>query len=171
MRPRSYSISSSSLESPQKVSITAVVESRDLPGAKEQFYGVATNYLLALQRSLAKSEAPAPLSARDYQLDGPRKMLVGHKIPFFINSSSFRLPADPRTPVIMVGPGSGVAPFRGFIRHYAALSRKGVPVGKMVLFFGCRSRHEDFMYEEEWQVSSFYCPPCPFAFRRTPPFV
>jgi len=53
----------------------------------------------------------------------------------------------------MVGPGTGVAPFRAFVQERAAQARAGTPVGKTILFFGCRRKAEDFLYEEEWKVS------------------
>jgi sulfite reductase (NADPH) flavoprotein alpha-component len=62
-----------------------------------------------------------------------------------IQTSHFRLPADPATPVIMVGPGTGIAPFRAFLQHRAALGIKG----RAWLFFGDRRRASDFLFGEE----------------------
>ncbi|MEA2742692.1 MAG: sulfite reductase flavoprotein alpha-component [Acetobacteraceae bacterium] len=59
-----------------------------------------------------------------------------------IQQSHFRLPADPRTPVIMVGPGTGIAPFRAFLADRAA---EGVR-GRTWLFFGDQHRRSDFLY-------------------------
>lgn len=159
LTPRSYSISSSALESPKTVSITAVVESRVILDSEERFHGVSTNYLLALQRSMVTLHGDGASHGhshashtRAYQLSGPRNKLLGPKLPFYINTSSFRPPANPETPIIMVGPGSGVAPFRGFAREYLTLAtKKGISVGKMLLFFGCRSLQQDYIYDEEWQ--------------------
>jgi NADPH-ferrihemoprotein reductase len=53
----------------------------------------------------------------------------------------------------MIGPGTGVAPFRAFVQERAHESAQGKQVGKTMLFYGCRNPDEDFLYREEWKVS------------------
>jgi sulfite reductase (NADPH) flavoprotein alpha-component len=64
---------------------------------------------------------------------------------FFQPAPHFRLPAGPDRPVIMVGPGTGIAPFRAFLEERRAISAKG----KNWLFFGDQKRASDFLYQEQ----------------------
>ncbi|CAG9952792.1 unnamed protein product [Clonostachys rosea f. rosea IK726] len=148
LAPRYYSISSSSLEQPGRVSVTVAVESRSVKSREDKFYGVASNYLLSLERFQNGGKAVA---APSYDIKGPRCMYKGSVVPVHIRHSNFRLPSDTTKPVVMVGPGTGVAPFRGFIRERKKQVEMGLPVGKTLLFFGCRTRAEDFVYEDEWK--------------------
>lgn len=152
LQSRYYSISSSSLVQKDKVSITAVVESLEKDGAPFVVKGVTTNYLLALKEKQHGNPSPDP-NGLDYAISGPRNKWDGVHVPVHIRHSNFKLPSNPSTPIIMVGPGTGVAPFRGFVQERAAQAKKGETVGKTMLFFGCRKRHEDFLYEKEWEVS------------------
>ena len=61
----------------------------------------------------------------------------------------FRPPANPHAPMIMVGAGTGMAPFRGFLQERADLKRQGAPIGQSILFFGCRDSATDYLYADE----------------------
>ena len=153
LQPRYYSISSSSLVQPKKISITAVVENQMIPGRKEPFRGVATNYLFALKQKQNGDDKPEPFG-QTYEIMGPRNKYDGIHVPVHVRHSNFKLPSDPSKPVIMIGPGTGVAPFRGFLQERAKQARDGATVGRTLLFFGCRKPEEDFLYESEWEVST-----------------
>ncbi|HSX12948.1 MAG TPA: hypothetical protein VLE96_00795 [Chlamydiales bacterium] len=90
-----------------------------------------------------------------YHLNGQMKFGVGshflcdfaESVPIYVQPSNhFALPMDPATSMIMVGPGTGVAPFRAFMQERIAMQAKG----KHWLFFGERNRHTDFYYEAYW---------------------
>ncbi|KAI0132505.1 NADPH-cytochrome P450 reductase [Xylariales sp. AK1849] len=151
LQPRFYSISSSSLVQPKKISITAVVESRLIPGRADPFYGVATNYLYALKEKQNGEPNPKPFG-QTYEIMGPRNKYDGIHVPVHVRHSNFKLPSDPSKPIIMIGPGTGVAPFRGFVQERAKQAESGENVGRTILFFGCRNSGEDFMYESEWEA-------------------
>jgi sulfite reductase (NADPH) flavoprotein alpha-component len=63
------------------------------------------------------------------------------------NNDNFRLPADPTIPIIMVGPGTGIAPFRAFMQERDSTEAEG----KNWLFFGNPNFTQDFLYQTEWQ--------------------
>lgn len=150
VQPRYYSISSSSLVQKQKISITAVVESLKIPGRADALKGVTTNYLLALKGKQHGEANPDP-HGLTYDIMGPRNKYDGVHVPVHVRHSNFKLPSDPSKPIIMVGPGTGVAPFRGFVQERAAQAKAGENVGKTILFFGCRKQAEDFLYKDEWE--------------------
>ena len=76
---------------------------------------------------------------------------VGGTLPVYIqHNKKFRLPADAAAPVIMIGPGTGIAPFRGFLHERAATGA----TGRNWLFFGDRSAATDFLYREELEQMS-----------------
>jgi NADPH-ferrihemoprotein reductase len=158
IQPRYYSISSSSYVQKDKISITAVVESLEKPGAPHIVKGVTTNYLLALKQKQHGEPNPDP-HGLNYVITGPRNKYDGFHVPVHVRHSNFKLPSDPSKPIIMVGPGTGVAPFRGFLQERAAQAKAGQNVGTTMLFFGCRKKTEDFLYQSEWDVSHLKTPP------------
>eukprot|EP00944_MAST-04C_sp_MAST-4C-sp1_P014518 g14518.t1 len=128
LQAREYTISSSSLVQPQVCSVTvSVVNDSKTPGINgENRYhrGVCSNFL--------------------------NEVRVGQVVNVYVKPSSFRLPKDPKVPVVMVGPGTGVAPMRAFLQERQHLKHvKNVEIGRTCLFFGCRRSDEDFIYESE----------------------
>lgn len=128
LQARFYSISSSSRVHNESVHVTAVVVEYETPTGRKN-KGVATTWL--------KPMLPGP---------GENEF---HKVPVYVRRSQFRLPNRPQTPIIMVGPGTGLAPFRGFIQERAWQKSEGKEVGETHLYFGCRNRDKDFIYKEE----------------------
>lgn len=73
----------------------------------------------------------------------------GSTMPIFLHSNNnFRLPENPDTPVIMIGPGTGIAPFRAFLQHRKVHGHKG----ENWLFFGEQRRASDFLYREDLEA-------------------
>ncbi|KAL1260133.1 hypothetical protein QQF64_007960 [Cirrhinus molitorella] len=127
LQARYYSIASSSKVHPNSIHVCAVVvEYKTKTGRVNK--GVATNWL--------KNKMPTD---------------NGHKatVPMYIRKSQFRLPFKSTNPVIMIGPGTGIAPFMGFIQERGWLKEQGKDVGETVLYYGCRYKNEDFLYQEE----------------------
>eukprot|EP00878_Enallax_costatus_P012884 GHUV01013453.1.p1 GENE.GHUV01013453.1~~GHUV01013453.1.p1 ORF type:complete len:518 (+),score=136.11 GHUV01013453.1:949-2502(+) len=122
LAPRYYSISSGSHSNPHSVHVTCAVI-RDVMPTGRIHNGVCSYYL--------------------------QRCKPGDKIPIFVRRSTFKMPEDPHTPLIMIGPGTGLAPFRGFIQDREALVADMAEMGPAVLFFGCRNRAHDYIYEAE----------------------
>lgn len=81
-------------------------------------------------------------------LQTAERLEPGDRLPVYIQRNpNFKLPADPDVPVIMVGPGTGVAPYRAFMEEREELEAKG----KTWLFFGDQHFTSDFLYQVEWQ--------------------
>ena len=118
LQPRLYSIASSPKAFPEDIHLTVAIVRYELHGRNRQ--GVCSTYLA--------------------------DRVSGGTMPVFIHSAKhFRQPEDTSMPVIMVGPGTGIAPFRAFLQEREAI---GAP-GKTWLFFGDRNRSTDFLYEDE----------------------
>ena len=121
LTPRLYSIASSQAETESEVHITVGVVRYDIDGRPRT--GGASGYL-----------------ADRLEEDGEVKVFIEH-------NDNFRLPANPEAPVIMIGPGTGIAPFRAFIQQR---DNDGAS-GKNWLFFGNPHFTDDFLYQVEWQ--------------------
>jgi sulfite reductase (NADPH) flavoprotein alpha-component len=119
LQPRLYSISSSPKVDPNRISLT--VDAVRYKIAKRQRLGVASTFL---------AERAVP----------------GDKVKVYVQKAhGFGLPADPAVPIIMVGPGTGIAPFRAFLHERMAAKAPG----RNWLFFGHQRHDCDFFYEDE----------------------
>ncbi|OQE23148.1 hypothetical protein PENSTE_c009G06203 [Penicillium steckii] len=147
IRPRYYSISSSSVVSPRKPSITAIATTTPLPdNSSELIHGVTSNYLLAISQQAQSQPHPYGIT---YHLNGPSDALKDGKVFAHIRRSKFKLPITGKTPLIMVAAGTGLAPFRAFLSERCQVQKIGKEIGQMIFFFGCRNPDEDFIYKEE----------------------
>jgi len=120
LMPRLYSIASSPRIYPKEVHLTIVI-TRYRTNDRDRV-GVCSTYL---------ADRVEPQRGR---------------APVFVSHSHFRLPESPATDCIMVGPGTGIAPFRAFVQERVAIEASG----RNWLFFGDQHRATDFLYEEEW---------------------
>jgi sulfite reductase (NADPH) flavoprotein alpha-component len=119
--PRFYSVASSQIVFKNEVHLTVALFSFSHQG--EPRYGVGSHFLCNLA---TVDKTPVPIYVQPAQY--------------------FTLPSDDNAPIIMVGPGTGVAPYRAFMQERMA---KGAP-GKNWLFFGERNRKSDYFYEDDW---------------------
>jgi cytochrome P450/NADPH-cytochrome P450 reductase len=125
LAPRYYSISSSPSVDPSRCSVTVAVVEGPASSGRGIYKGVCSNYL-------AGRRAGETIHATVRE-----------------TKAGFRLPEDASVPIIMIGPGTGLAPFRGFLQERAALKARGAGLGPSMLFFGCRHPEQDFIYADE----------------------
>jgi cytochrome P450/NADPH-cytochrome P450 reductase len=126
LAPRYYSISSSpSSPDPSRCSVTVAVVEGPANSGRGVYKGICSNYL-------AGRRAGETIHATVRE-----------------TKAGFRLPDDGSVPIIMIGPGTGLAPFRGFLQERAARKAKGAALGPAMLFFGCRHPDQDFIYADE----------------------
>jgi cytochrome P450 / NADPH-cytochrome P450 reductase len=125
LAPRYYSISSSPSGDPSHCSVTVGVVEGPASSGRGVYRGICSNYLA-----------------------GRRAGEVIHAT-IRETKAGFRLPDDASVPIIMIGPGTGLAPFRGFLQERAALKAKGATLGPALLFFGCRHPDQDYLYADE----------------------
>lgn len=120
LTPRMYSIASSQAAHPNQVQLTVRVVRYNSHGMERQ--GVTSGLL--------GERAP-----------------VGAMLPVFLHeNNAFRLPEDTNAPIIMIGPGTGIAPFRAFLEHREALGHKG----DNWLFFGEQRSVSDYLYKDQF---------------------
>jgi len=119
LQPRLYSIASSLKTNPGRVALTVDAVHYDIDGRTR--LGVASTFLT-------------------------NRIEAGHRIKAYVQKAqAFALPADPAVPIIMIGPGTGIAPFRAFLHERMAMKAPG----RNWLFFGHQRHDYDFFYEDE----------------------
>ncbi|MBO1325544.1 cytochrome P450 [Acetobacter sp. TBRC 12305] len=142
--PRRYSISSAPEVNSRRCTLTVSVIDDAPASGTGRHIGVASGYLARLVKDSALTVSVMP------------------------GSTAFRLPEDPTVPLIMIGAGSGIAPFRGFLEERMQQKRDGLSVGPAIMFFGCRNPDQDFLYKgmlAQWENAgivrvfpAFSCP-------------
>jgi cytochrome P450 / NADPH-cytochrome P450 reductase len=130
LAPRYYSISSSPSADPSRCSVTVAVVEGPASSGRGIYKGICSNYLATRH--------------------------VGETIHATLRETKagFRLPDDSSVPIIMIGPGTGLAPFRGFLQERAARKAKGATLGPAMLFFGCRHPEQDYLYADELKAQA-----------------
>lgn len=130
MKPRRYSISSSPLAHPTRCTLTVAVVDAPAWSGRGRFCGTASGFLARVEPGTLLPAAVRPPHS-----------------PFF-------LPEDPSVPVVMMGAGTGMAPFRAFIEERSHRKARGETLGPALLFFGCDHPDVDLLYRAEletWQ--------------------
>lgn len=123
LSPRLYSIASSQLEVEDEVHLTVALHQRESPAGQAQ-RGGASNFLV-------------------------NQISEGSKVQVYVEPNPrFRLPDDASAPLIMIGPGTGIAPFRAFMQARSEQEASG----DNWLFFGNPHFTQDFLYQVEWQA-------------------
>jgi len=75
----------------------------------------------------------------------------GNFVPIWVKRGAIRLPESLSNPLVLIGPGTGIAPFRSMCHQVQALRLKGLETPQVLVFFGNRNKEKDFFYASEWQ--------------------
>ncbi|XP_062841694.1 methionine synthase reductase [Trichomycterus rosablanca] len=146
LQPRAYSAASSALRCPGRVRF--VFTAVKFPACEEhpERTGLCTGWLMGRVASILQPYGTKLASGRSVDYSATPKVHVSPRL-----NNTFRLPSDPTVPVVMVGPGTGVAPFVGFLqqREKERDEDQDVAFGETWLFFGCRHKDRDFIFRDE----------------------
>lgn len=128
LQPRFYSISSSLKKHNNEIHLTvAIVKYCTQDGAGPEHFGVCSNYLNDLKG--------------------------GENVYFFVRSAaSFHIPKDTTKPILLIGPGTGIAPFRSFWQEWEVMQSEGAETPKVWLLFGCRNSSVDLYRDEKEEL-------------------
>jgi sulfite reductase (NADPH) flavoprotein alpha-component len=171
LQPRLYSISSSPLEASAFLPSTTKLSSNSSSGegtvasnGDDHHHRTTVQLTVAVLKytsAVGKSRVGvASTYLAERVVENLPPLATNCKVPVYLyKNPDFKLPADLKTPIIMVGPGTGVAPFRGFIQHRILLAAAATGaekegevssiLGPALLFFGCRRRNQDYLYGAE----------------------
>ena len=126
IKPRYYTIASSAEMYPNELHIGISLTEDKLPSGKVKV-GQTSAFLDRIHK---KSAGPCT-------------------VRLFTKESNFVMTKDPTVPIAMVGAGTGVVPFIGFLQTRSLLQKEGQPIGEAHLFFGCKYKDVDFIYRDE----------------------
>ncbi|CAD8077776.1 unnamed protein product [Paramecium primaurelia] len=127
--PRLFTIASSNIKSPQQVEIADSLLIDDLSDGTQKI-GLCSQYFLNIQQRLLQGESV--------------------KVRVDFRESSFKLPDDPNKSIIMIGPGTGIAPFIGFLQEREIfLQNQAQKQNEYILYFGCKHENGDFIYKDQ----------------------
>jgi len=125
-KPRLYSVASSPFYAPGVIDLTIVINRFKAPATEKMVTGSCTRFI--------------------------EHVPVGARVAAAAVCGTFKFSEDDKTPMVMVGLGTGIAPVRSFVQDKLYKKKKGIEVGPMVIFYGCRREKEELFYKEEWAM-------------------
>ncbi|KAF4323997.1 hypothetical protein JM18_002075 [Phytophthora kernoviae] len=142
LMPRYYSIATSPLVDTTRLSVAFTIVDHAVGDHGLRRRGLCTNWLNEICQTVIGT--------------GPTSVDAGIKIPVFLRGTmDFHLPESDQSPMLLIGPGTGVAPFMGFLQHryyeakLVATPSPSEPRGDAYLFFGCRRESEDWLFQDQ----------------------